>query len=735
MANNEYKYCAFLSYSPQDNCEQPADSPAAGSRCWGNWLDDALKAFSIPPEFVGQVNGRGEIIPEQIAPVFRDESELPEDTGLSAEIRQALEQSLCLVVICSPRSAQSRQVNEVIRYFKQLGRGKQILPIVVAGAPNAGTGSKPGVSPADECFVPALRHPVQPDGTLDTSRRAGGKHIFVDARHGVEKREVLAKDHRTAEADLEMAKIQLIALLLGVGFNGLWWREQKRHFFDFAEVQRQAREAQNQVDEIRRQLQVAQQQTREAQKQALELQNLPRDVQGQIQEAQNQALESRNQSLEAQQQLQEFRNKVRETQSQLEEARQRANAAENKVLEAQNHAREIKNQLEATRNQAREAHNQVLEIQNQTQEGQIQDAQNQILKAQREAQNAQSQLEEAREQVREAHEKVLEAQNQAHAAQAQIREIQNRDRNARRLTKVFALLAALALMTAGIVASQAWRQHRTASQALAKAAAEASETFDLAASGIEPIRLMLQKIGGAEQDENRRRSLDQLAAGMPSAEISEALKVSSLIVDDQERSHFQKWLLIRLGWANPVSAMTNASAIAGKIVNDEGLVDSDLYFQLAVLDNWMQTDWPGAFNWVCQLPDADGYQRAFDKIVRWVQFQPDSEARNKALINCIGELAKTDIPSALALAGSLPEGDRRSTLIAWLWMKADPFAVAEWINTLGLPPEIMSPRNASWPWTKFFHNANFGRPEFLSGGAGATDGAVGETNKPERLHH
>jgi len=47
-------------------------------------LHDALKSFSIPTEFVGQINGRGEIIPERIDSLFRDESELPGEADLSA---------------------------------------------------------------------------------------------------------------------------------------------------------------------------------------------------------------------------------------------------------------------------------------------------------------------------------------------------------------------------------------------------------------------------------------------------------------------------------------------------------------------------------------------------------------------------------------------------------------------------------------------------------------------------
>jgi uncharacterized coiled-coil DUF342 family protein len=734
MAEIEIKNYAFLSYSPQDNRKPHEDPTAAGRRAWGDWLAEALKQFSIPPEFVGQINGRGELVPEWIATVFSDASELAAEASLSTELRAELDQSRCLVVICSPHSARSRQVDEVVRYFKQLGRSQQIFPIVVAGEPYASTGNQPGASAADECFVPSLRHPVQPDGTLNLTRLAS-KHIFVDARHGVEKREILATDQRQAEADLEMAKIQLIALLIGVGFNGLWWREQKRHFIDFANAQQQTREALNQVAEVRQQLELAQRQAREAQQQSLAGQNLPQDVEGQIREAHQQAQTAQNQAREAQQQLQEFQNKVRELQSQLEAAISRARAAESKVLEAQQAARESQNQLEATRIQARENQHQALEIQNRTQASQTQEAQNQILNAQREAQNAQRSLEEIRQQAQDAQNKLStaqsqvqefqnqaqtaqrqlaearqqargaqdkfqaienqtrDAQNQIKAAQAQVQKIQDRDQNARRLTKVFAVLAALALLAAGVVATQAWRQRQAASQALTKAAAEASGTFDLADA--EPIQQLLQNIGGAEQNENRQRSLDHLAAGIPPAEIPEALKASAVIADDQQRCHFQKWLIVRLGWVNPLSAMTNASAITGKIVNDDGRNDSNLFFQLAVLDNWIQTDWPAALNWVGQLPDADSRQRALDNIIHRLQTQADSAAKNQLLANCLGELAKNNFSSALTLAESLPEGSWRDTMIELVWMNAGPFAVSDWINSLLFPPDLMSLREAS----------------------------------------
>lgn len=779
MADIEHKYYAFLSCSPEDNRGVQADSPAAGHRDWGNWLEAALKAYVIPPELVGQINGRGEIIPERIASVFRDESELSEATGLSAETRQALEQSNCLIVICSPRATQSRQVNAVVSYFKQLGRDHQILPFVIAGTPNASNGQQPGATVADECYVPALRHPVRSDGTVDTARLAS-KHAFVNARYGAEKREILAQDHRSAAAELERAKIQLIALLLGVGFDLLWARQQKFHFLELMEAQEKARETLNQVAEVRQQLHEAQHQTREIQRQALEQQNLPRAVQEQIQEAQTQAVTAQQQARVAQEQLQEVQNKVRETQAQLEEARSRALAAENKALEAQQAARESQSQLEATRHQVRTAEQLASEVQDRTQSEQAQAVQQQILAAQREAQSAQSQLEEARrqaqdaqnklsvaqaqaqefqsqaqaaqsqlaearQQVREAQSKVIAAEQQARdalqqvqetqkqtqnaqsqikVAQDQAREIQSRDQQARRLTKVFAVLAALALLAVGVVARNAWQQRQLDRQALAKANAEASGTFELTAGG-EPIPLVLQKIGGAEQQENRRRSLDRLTAGISTEEIPEVLQAAAVLVDAQQRSQFQKSLLVRLGTVNPLSAMTNASAVAGEIVNDQGLSDTSLYFQLAVLDHWMQTDWPGAFNWVCQLPDAGDQQRTLEKIIRAVQAQPESEAKHQRLVNCIGALARTDLYGALAAAELLPSDARFGVMVACVWTKAAPVVV----RRLGLPPEIMTSREASWAWPYSVLNTVTNRPANVPAPAEVTNGPAMDRTK------
>jgi len=107
------------------------------------------------------------------------------------------------------------------------------------------------------------------------------------------------------------------------------------------------------------------------------------------------------------------------------------------------------------------------------------------------------------------------------------------------------------------------------------------------------------------------------------------------------------------------------------------------------------------------------HQRALNKIIRWVQSQPGLRSKNKALVNCIGELVKTDVSGALALAEFLAEGSRRDTMIAWLWMKATRLPSRNGSTSLGLPPEIMSPRKASWLWQSLSRTQTLGRPAFF----------------------
>ncbi|MFP6899820.1 MAG: toll/interleukin-1 receptor domain-containing protein, partial [Opitutales bacterium] len=86
---DDCKYRAFISYSHKD--EQ-----------WGKWMHRKLESFRVPSQLVGKQSKHG-IIPSRLFPIFRDRDELPSSARLGEAIREALEQSCHLIVICSPQ--------------------------------------------------------------------------------------------------------------------------------------------------------------------------------------------------------------------------------------------------------------------------------------------------------------------------------------------------------------------------------------------------------------------------------------------------------------------------------------------------------------------------------------------------------------------------------------------------------------------------------------------------------
>ena len=190
----DFRYRAFISYSHQD-------------KSWAAWLHKALETYAIPKRLVGQSTAAG-VIPKRLAPIFRDRDELASATDLGRKVNEALAQSANLIVICSPRAATSRWVNEEVLAFKQIGRSESIFCLIADGEPNAS--ALPGRE-AEECFAHALRFKIDADGQL-TDRPT--EPIAADARPG--------KDGKTN------AKLKLIAGMLDIGFDALKHRELQR---------------------------------------------------------------------------------------------------------------------------------------------------------------------------------------------------------------------------------------------------------------------------------------------------------------------------------------------------------------------------------------------------------------------------------------------------------------------------------------------------------------------------
>ena len=179
MESNK-EYFAFISYKSED-VE------------WATWLQHELEHYHLPASF----NGRTDV-PKELRPVFRDIDELSAG-NLPDQIRQALENSQNLIVICSPKAAESPWVNQEVETFISIGKTDRIFPFIVEGN-----------SPS-EFFPPALRNLPK------NKERLGGD---------------VSKKGRDA------AFVKVVAGMLGVGFDSLWNRYEKEK----AEEERKIRE-------------------------------------------------------------------------------------------------------------------------------------------------------------------------------------------------------------------------------------------------------------------------------------------------------------------------------------------------------------------------------------------------------------------------------------------------------------------------------------------------------------
>jgi hypothetical protein len=172
-----FKYYAFISYKHEDVK-------------WAKWLKNKLESYKLPALLRKEIPH----LPKRINPVFRDTDNL--GTGILPEIlRDELEKSRYLIVICSPQSVQSGWVGLEITEFAKMGRARHIIPFIVEGKPNS--------NDERECLHPAIKKEI-PDM----------KGININ------------------EIGKYKAFIILAATLLGLDFNAIWkpdvWRRRKQ---------------------------------------------------------------------------------------------------------------------------------------------------------------------------------------------------------------------------------------------------------------------------------------------------------------------------------------------------------------------------------------------------------------------------------------------------------------------------------------------------------------------------
>ena len=178
MIEGKYRYYAFISYKRED--EQ-----------WAKWLQHKLEHYKLPTN----LNGRSDL-PKEVRPVFKDTSELMPG-NLPEQIREALELSKYLIVLCSPNSAKSEWVNKEVEEFMSMGRTNNIIPFIIDGIPFSSNHD-------EECFPKAIL-------SLPPDQELLGANINEMGR--------------------DAAAVKTVARMFDIRFDELWQRherEQKR---------------------------------------------------------------------------------------------------------------------------------------------------------------------------------------------------------------------------------------------------------------------------------------------------------------------------------------------------------------------------------------------------------------------------------------------------------------------------------------------------------------------------
>ena len=167
------KYAAFISYNHEDVKV-------------AKWLQRRLEAYKLPVEIHNEFDDS-----RYLRPVFRDRSDLNGGI-LTDEIREHLEQSKYLIVICSPNSAKSKWVSDEVEAFIHWGRLANIIPYIVDGTLYSDS--------EDECLPAYLKSYTKehPDKEL----------LCIDSR----------------ENGRHSAFIRVVSRVLGVSYDSLWHR-------------------------------------------------------------------------------------------------------------------------------------------------------------------------------------------------------------------------------------------------------------------------------------------------------------------------------------------------------------------------------------------------------------------------------------------------------------------------------------------------------------------------------
>ncbi|MBQ8110967.1 MAG: PQQ-binding-like beta-propeller repeat protein [Clostridia bacterium] len=185
------EYIAFISYR-----HMPLDTAVARR------LHRLIERYRVPAKLAaGRQNRR-------LGRVFRDQDELPVSSDLSASIREALDHTRFLIVVCTPDTPKSVWVQREISYFLEHHSRDNVLVVLAAGRP-------------EESFADQLVHIYDADGNLIGDTEPLAANIAGGGTHQVLRR-------------LDSEKLRLFAALIGCSYDSLYQRERRYRFRQLA---------------------------------------------------------------------------------------------------------------------------------------------------------------------------------------------------------------------------------------------------------------------------------------------------------------------------------------------------------------------------------------------------------------------------------------------------------------------------------------------------------------------
>ncbi len=190
------RYGAFISYNHRDRREAIR-------------LHRALEAYRIPRRLRGRDSPLG-TIGKRLPPIFRDRDELAAGADLAKVVRDALDESATLIVLCSPAGIASKWVDAEIRRFLEQGRRDRIICHVSENVPE-------GTAPLPKPLLEAASvEPLAADARPHGDGRRGARLKVIAAMLGLSYEELRKRDAARRQKQLALLAGGLSAVTLAM---------------------------------------------------------------------------------------------------------------------------------------------------------------------------------------------------------------------------------------------------------------------------------------------------------------------------------------------------------------------------------------------------------------------------------------------------------------------------------------------------------------------------------------